>query len=133
MFNTLDDHCNTLDPTIKLSGPPKFLTKKPSMLEELEKVVGKFKSVENDMKNSPGLMGYEDVSYKNWGIYSSVNLPPSFETSKFGEPDEQMDSVKYLGRHCNQPRETEEKKKENTPIVMPGTKQSLRGLTHQYC
>ncbi|KAM3338758.1 hypothetical protein P3S68_030844 [Capsicum galapagoense] len=64
---------------------------------------------------------------------SSVNLPPSFETSKFGEPDGQKDSVKHLGRHCNQPRKTEEKKKENTPIVMPGPKQSLRGPTHQYC
>ncbi|KAM3281130.1 hypothetical protein P3S67_028150 [Capsicum chacoense] len=62
-FNTLDYH--TLEPIVKLSGPPTFLTKKPSMLEELEKVVGKVKSVENDMKNSPGLMGYEDVSYKN--------------------------------------------------------------------
>ncbi|KAM3281131.1 hypothetical protein P3S67_028151 [Capsicum chacoense] len=64
---------------------------------------------------------------------SSVNLPPSFETSKFGEPDGQKDSVKHLGRHCNQPRKTEGKKKENTPIVMPGPKQSLRGPTHQYC
>ncbi|KAM3237565.1 hypothetical protein P3L10_012594 [Capsicum annuum] len=50
MFNTLDDHCYTLEPTVNLNGPPKFLTKKPSMLEELEKVVGKVKSVENDMK-----------------------------------------------------------------------------------
>ncbi|KAM3219437.1 hypothetical protein P3L10_023968 [Capsicum annuum] len=32
-INTLDDHCYTLKPTIKLSGLPKFLTKKPSMLE----------------------------------------------------------------------------------------------------
>ncbi|KAM3394155.1 hypothetical protein P3S68_003157 [Capsicum galapagoense] len=64
-FTTLDDHCYTLEPTVQLSGPPKFLTKKPRMLEELQKVVGKVKSVENDMKNSPGLMGYEDVSYKN--------------------------------------------------------------------
>ncbi|KAM3342102.1 hypothetical protein P3S68_027068 [Capsicum galapagoense] len=125
-FNTLYDHCYTLKPTVKLSGPPKFLTKKPRMLEELEKVVGKVKSVENDMKNSPGLMGYGDVSYKYWGMSSSVNLPPSFETSKFGEPDGQKDSVKHLGRHCNQLRETEGKKKENAPIVMLGPKQSLR-------
>ncbi|KAM3343895.1 hypothetical protein P3S68_025985 [Capsicum galapagoense] len=132
-FNTLDDHCYTLELTVKLSGSPKFLTKKSSMLEELEKVVGKVKSVENDMKNSPGLMGCEDVSYKNWGISSSVNLPPSFEILKFGEPDRQKDSVKHLGQHCNQPRETEGKKKENAPIVIPGTKQSLRGTTHHYC
>ncbi|KAM3324330.1 hypothetical protein P3S67_005481 [Capsicum chacoense] len=79
-FNTLDDHFYTLDPTVKLSGRLKILTKKPSMLEELEKVVGKVKSVENDMKNSPGLMGYDDVSYKNWGMPSTVNLPSSFET-----------------------------------------------------
>ena len=34
MFNTLDDHCYTLEPTVKLIGLPKFLTKKPSMPEE---------------------------------------------------------------------------------------------------
>ncbi|KAM3340032.1 hypothetical protein P3S68_029902 [Capsicum galapagoense] len=113
-FNTFGNHCYTLEPTVKLSRSPKFLTKKPSMLEELEKVVGKVKSVENYMKNSPGLIGYED-------------------TSKFGEPDGQNDSVKHLGRHCNQPRKTKGKKKENAPIVIPGLKQSLRGPTHQYC
>ncbi|KAM3199235.1 hypothetical protein P3L10_031595 [Capsicum annuum] len=129
-FNTVDDHWYTLEPTVKLSKPPKFLTKKPSMPKEPEKMVGKVKSVENDMKNSPGLMGYKDVSYKNWGMSSSVNLPPNFETSKFGEPDGQKDSVKHSGRHCNQPRETKEKKKENAPIVMIGPKQSLRGPTH---
>ncbi|KAM3239303.1 hypothetical protein P3L10_014337 [Capsicum annuum] len=64
---------------------------------------------------------------------SSINLPPSFETSKFGEPDGQKNSVKHSGRHCNQPRETKGKKKENTPIVMTGPKKSLRGPTHQYC
>ncbi|KAM3302431.1 hypothetical protein P3S67_016933 [Capsicum chacoense] len=132
-FNNLDNHCYTLEPTVKLSGLPKLLTKKPNMLEELEKVVGKFKSVENDMKNSHGLMGYENVSYKNWCMSSSVNLPPNFETSKFGDVDGQKDFVKHLGRHCNQPRETEGKKKENVPIVMPGPKRSLRGQTHQYC
>ncbi|KAM3249185.1 hypothetical protein P3L10_010954 [Capsicum annuum] len=83
-FNTVNDHCYTIDPTIKLSGPPKFLTKKPSMPE---KMVGKVKSVENDMKSSPRLVGYEYVLYKNWGISSGGNLPPRFETSKFGEPD----------------------------------------------
>ncbi|KAM3218347.1 hypothetical protein P3L10_022877 [Capsicum annuum] len=66
-FNTIDDHWYTLEPTVKLSELPKFLTKKPSMPKEPEKMVGKVKSVENDMKNSPGLMDYEDVSYKNWG------------------------------------------------------------------
>ncbi|KAM3304497.1 hypothetical protein P3S67_011363 [Capsicum chacoense] len=49
-FNTLDDYFYTLDPIVKLSGLPKFLTKNPSMLEELENVVGKVRSVENDMK-----------------------------------------------------------------------------------
>ncbi|PHT31327.1 hypothetical protein CQW23_27664 [Capsicum baccatum] len=102
------------------------------MLEEVEKVVGKVKSVENDMKNSPELMGYEDDSYKNWGMSSSVNLPPSFETSKFGEPDGQKDSVKHLGRHYKQPRKIERKKKENAPIIMPGPKQSLRDLKVQF-
>ncbi|PHU05609.1 hypothetical protein BC332_26431 [Capsicum chinense] len=38
-----------------------------------------------------------------------------------------------LGRHCNELRETEGKKKKNTSIVMPGPKQSLRDPTHQYC
>ncbi|KAM3304070.1 hypothetical protein P3S67_015102 [Capsicum chacoense] len=97
-FNTVDDHCYSIEPTVKLSEPPKFLTKKPSMPE---KMVGKVKSVENDMKSSPRLVGYEYVSYKNWGM-SCGNLPPSFETSKFGEPDGQKDSVKYLARHCHQ-------------------------------
>ncbi|KAM3239304.1 hypothetical protein P3L10_014338 [Capsicum annuum] len=64
-FNTVDDHWYTLEPTVKLSEPPKFLTKKPRMPKEPEKMVGKVKSVENDMKNSPGLMVYEDVSFKN--------------------------------------------------------------------
>ncbi|KAM3327778.1 hypothetical protein P3S68_033827 [Capsicum galapagoense] len=79
------DHCYTLEPTVKLSGLPKFLTKKPSMLEDPKKMVGKVKSVENDIKSSLGLVGYEDVSYKKWGMFSSFNLPPSFETSKFEE------------------------------------------------
>ncbi|KAM3307579.1 hypothetical protein P3S67_009322 [Capsicum chacoense] len=106
-FNTRDNHCYTLEPTVKLSGPPKFLTKKPCMLEEPEKMVGKVKSVENDMKSSLGLVGYEDLGGQN-------------------------DSVKHLGRYCNQSRETEGKKKENSYIVMPGIKQSLGGLTHQH-
>ncbi|KAM3358624.1 hypothetical protein P3S68_021557 [Capsicum galapagoense] len=132
-FNTVDDHWYTLETTVKLSEPPKFLSKKPSMPKDPKKMVGKVKSVENDMKNSPGLMGYEDVSYKNWGMSSSVNLLPNFERSKFGKLDGQKDSVKHLGRHCIQPRETEEKKKKNAPIVMTGPNQSLRGPTHQYC
>ncbi|KAM3264163.1 hypothetical protein P3L10_001157 [Capsicum annuum] len=132
-FNTLDDYYYTLEPTVELSGSPKFLTKKPTMLEEPEEMVGKVKSVENDMKSSSGLVGYEDVSYKNWGMLSSVNLPPSFETSKFEELGGQHDSVKYLGQYCNQPKETKGKKKKNTLIVVPGPKQSLRDLTHQYC
>ncbi|KAM3283508.1 hypothetical protein P3S67_027153 [Capsicum chacoense] len=111
--------------SLLLSEPPKFHTKKPSMPKEPEKMVGKVKSVENDMKNSPGLMDYEDVSYKNWVMSSSVNLPPSFETSKFREPDGQKDSVKHLGRHCNQPRETEGKKKENAPIIITGHSRSF--------
>ncbi|KAM3337580.1 hypothetical protein P3S68_031905 [Capsicum galapagoense] len=108
-FNTIDDHCYNIEPTIKLSGLPKFLTKKPSMPE---KMVGKVKSIENDMKSSPRLVGYEYVSYKNWSMSSGGNLPPSFETSKFGEPDRPKDSVKHLGRHCHQSRNTKEKKKE---------------------
>ena len=93
-FNTLDDHCYTLEPTVKLSRPPKFLTKKPSMLEELEKMVGKVKSVENDMESFLGLVGKEDVSYKDWGMSSSVNLPPNFEIQKFKKHDVHEDSLK---------------------------------------
>ncbi|KAM3199566.1 hypothetical protein P3L10_031926 [Capsicum annuum] len=61
-FNTRDNYYYTLEPTVKLSGPPKFLTKKPRMLEDLEKMVGKVKSVENDMKSSLGLVSYGDTS-----------------------------------------------------------------------
>ncbi|KAM3221876.1 hypothetical protein P3L10_021146 [Capsicum annuum] len=132
MFKDLDDHCYTLEPTVKLRGMPKFLTKKPSIPEKSEKMAGKVKSVENDMENFLGLMGKEDVSYKDWGMSSSISLFQSFEISKFEEHNGQKDSVKYLGRYCNQSRETEGKKKGNTPIVVPGPKQSLRGPTHQY-
>ena len=55
MFNTLDDHCYTPEPTFKLTGPPKFLNKKSSVQEESKKMVGKMKSAENAMKSSLGL------------------------------------------------------------------------------
>ncbi|KAM3249695.1 hypothetical protein P3L10_011465 [Capsicum annuum] len=96
-------------------------------------MVGKVKSVENDMESFLGLVGKEDVSYKDWSMYSSISLLQSFEISKFEEHDGQKDSVKYLGRYCYQSRETKGKKTGNTPIVVPGPKQSLRGPTHQYC
>ncbi|KAM3237595.1 hypothetical protein P3L10_012624 [Capsicum annuum] len=132
MFKALDDHCYTLEPIVKLRGMPKFLTKKPSKLEKSEKMMGKVKSVENDIESFLGLMGKEDVSYKDWGMSSSISLLQSFEISKFEKHDGQKDSVKLFGRYCNQSRETEEKKKGNTPIVVPGPKQSLRGPNHQY-
>ncbi|KAF3670273.1 putative F-box/kelch-repeat protein-like [Capsicum annuum] len=97
MFNTLDDHCYTLEPTFKLTGPPKFLTKNPDMAKEQEKMVGKMKSAENAVESFLGLMCKEDVSYKDWGMYSSINLPQLFEISKFKEYDGHEDSVKYLG------------------------------------
>ncbi|KAM3305003.1 hypothetical protein P3S67_011869 [Capsicum chacoense] len=62
IFNTFGDHCYTLEPAFKLTEPPKFLNKKSSVLEELEKMVGKMKSAENAMKNSLGPTGKEDVS-----------------------------------------------------------------------
>ncbi|KAM3281310.1 hypothetical protein P3S67_028331 [Capsicum chacoense] len=133
MFKDLDDHFYTLDPTVKLRGTPTILTKKPSIPEKSEKMVGKVKSVENDMESFLGLVGKEDVSYKDWGMSSSISLLHRFEISKFEEHDGQKDSVKHLGRYCNQSRETEGKKKGNITIVVPGPKQSLRGPIHQYC
>ncbi|KAF3623570.1 hypothetical protein FXO38_30677 [Capsicum annuum] len=57
MFKALDDHCYTLEPTFKLRGNPKFLTKKPRIPEKSKKMVGKVKSVENDMESFLGLVG----------------------------------------------------------------------------
>lgn len=73
-LNTVDDHRNTLEPTVKLSGAPKFLNKKPSMPEKLDKMVEKVKSVENKMKSSLGLVGYEDVSYTNWACFQVLTF-----------------------------------------------------------
>ncbi|KAF3615246.1 hypothetical protein FXO38_35227 [Capsicum annuum] len=87
MFKALDDHRYTLEPTVKLRGKPKFLTKKPSIPEKLEKMVGKVKSVENDMESFLGLVGKEDVSYKDWG--TSISPLQSFEISKFEKHDGQ--------------------------------------------
>ncbi|KAM3219195.1 hypothetical protein P3L10_023726 [Capsicum annuum] len=97
IFNTLGDHCYTPEPSFKLNGPPKFLNKKSSVPEESKKMVEKMKSAENAMKNSLGPAGKEDVSYKDWGMLSSANLPPIFEMSKFEEQDGQEESVKHLG------------------------------------
>ncbi|KAF3661337.1 hypothetical protein FXO38_11738 [Capsicum annuum] len=83
MFDTLGDHCYTFEPTFKLTGPLKFLNKKSSVPEESEKMVGKMKSAESAI----GLTGKEDVLYKDWGMSSSVNPPPSLEISKFEERD----------------------------------------------
>ena len=60
------------------------------------------KSAENAMKSSLGLMGKEDVTYRDWGMSSSVNLPPILEMSKFEEQDRHGESVEYLGQYCNQ-------------------------------
>ncbi|KAM3373774.1 hypothetical protein P3S68_012488 [Capsicum galapagoense] len=79
MLDTLGDHCYIFEPTFKLTGPPKFLNKKSSVPEESEKMVGKMKSAESAI----GLTGKEDVLYKDWGMSSSVNPPPSLEISKF--------------------------------------------------
>ncbi|KAM3379817.1 hypothetical protein P3S68_012231 [Capsicum galapagoense] len=98
IFNTLSDHCYTLEPAFKLTGTPKFLNKKSSVPEESEKMVGKIKSIENAMKNSLGPVGKEDVSYKDWGIPSSANLSPIFVMSKFKEQDGHEESVKHLGQ-----------------------------------
>ncbi|PHT41380.1 Bidirectional sugar transporter SWEET16, partial [Capsicum baccatum] len=97
IFNTLGDHCYTSEPAFKLNGPPKFLNKKSSVPEKSKKMVGKMKSAENAMKYSLGPAGKENVSYKDWGMPSSANLPPIFEMSKFEEKDGQEESVKHLG------------------------------------
>ena len=72
------------------------------------------------MKNSLGPAGKEDVSYKDWGMPSSSNLPPIFEMSKFEEQDWHEESVKHLGQYCNQLRELGGKKnvKDDTAIVV---------------
>ncbi|XP_047257077.1 uncharacterized protein LOC124889421 [Capsicum annuum] len=111
MINTLDDHCYTPEPIFKLMGPPKFYAKKPGMPEEQEKMVGKMKSAENAMKSFLGPAGKENVSYKDWGMFSSVNLSPKFKISEFEEHAGYENSVKHLGRYCHQLRETEGKKK----------------------
>ncbi|KAM3305657.1 hypothetical protein P3S67_012524 [Capsicum chacoense] len=89
IFNILVDHCYTSESAFKLTGPPKFLNKKSSVPEESEKMVGKMKSAEYAMKNSQGPAGKENVSYRDWGMSSSVNPPPILEISKFEEQDGQ--------------------------------------------
>ncbi|KAF3632579.1 hypothetical protein FXO38_26091 [Capsicum annuum] len=84
-------------------------------------MVGKMKSAENAMKSSLKLAGKKDVSYKDGGMSSNVNLPPSFKISKFEEHDGHENSVKYLGGYCNQLRETGGKKnKEDVTVVVVG-------------
>ncbi|KAM3289939.1 hypothetical protein P3S67_018228 [Capsicum chacoense] len=147
MFNTLDDHYYTPEPTSMLVGPPKFLhyytpeptsmlvgppkflTKKSNMTEEQEKMARKIKSTEKATKNSQKIMNYEDVAYKDGDMYSSDNLSPSLEISKFEKHDRYEDSVKHLGRYFHQLRGTKGKKKKNVPIVITGAKQSSRGPT----
>lgn len=81
------------------------------MPEEQEKMVGKIKSAENAMKSFLGLVGKEDVSYKDLGMSSSVNLTPNFEVLEFKRDDRYENTLKHLGRYCNKLRETEGKKK----------------------
>lgn len=120
MFNTLDDHYYTPEPTSMLVGPPKFLTKKSDMTEEQEKMAKKIMSTKKTKKNSQGIVNYEDVAHKDEDISSSVNLPPRLKISEFEKHDGYEDSVKHLGRYCHQLRGTEGKKKENVPIVIIG-------------
>ncbi|KAM3377871.1 hypothetical protein P3S68_010284 [Capsicum galapagoense] len=96
MFNTLDDHYYTPEPTSILVGPPKFLTKKSDMTEEQEKMARKMKSTEKAMKNSQGIANYEDVAHKDGNMSSSVNLPSSLKISKFEKHDRHEDFVKHL-------------------------------------
>ncbi|KAM3325250.1 hypothetical protein P3S67_000375 [Capsicum chacoense] len=120
IFNTLGDHCYTLDPIFKLTELQKFLNQKPRVPEESEKMVGKMKSTENAMKNSLGPAGKEDVSYKYWGMPSISNLPPIFKMLKFEEQDGHEQSVKYLVQYCNQFRKLGGKmnEKDDTAIVV---------------
>ncbi|KAM3284704.1 hypothetical protein P3S67_023503 [Capsicum chacoense] len=120
LFNTLGDHFYTPNPTFKLTGPPKFLNKKPRVPEEPKKMVGKIKSAENDVKSSLRLTSEKDVSYKNWGVSSSVNPPPSVEISNFEEQDGQEEFMKHLGQYCNQLKKTgwEKNEKDTTTIVV---------------
>ncbi|KAM3269444.1 hypothetical protein P3S67_030326 [Capsicum chacoense] len=120
IFNTLSGHCYTPEPAFKLTGPPKFLNKKFSVPEESEKMVEKMKSAENAMKNSLGPAGKKDISYKDWGMPSSANLPPIFEMLKFEKQDGHEECVKHLGQYCNQLRKPEGNKNEkyNTAIVV---------------
>ena len=48
-------------------------------------MVGKVKSIKNDMKSSLILENYEYVAYKDCGMYYNFNLPPSLEIMKFEE------------------------------------------------
>lgn len=57
----------------------------------------KMKNLEKTMKNSLGLAGYGDISYKDWGISVSINLLPGFEIFEFDEHDEHEDSIRHLG------------------------------------
>ncbi|KAM3376533.1 hypothetical protein P3S68_015248 [Capsicum galapagoense] len=104
MFKALDGHCYTLEPTVKLRGTPKFLTKKPSIPEKSEKIVGKVKSAVNAMKNSLGPAGKEDVSYKDWGMPLSANLPPIFEMEPGGKENEEDASSIAVGRRARSRR-----------------------------
>lgn len=132
MFNTLDDYYYTPEATSMLIGPPKFLTKKFDMIEEQDKMARKIKNVEKTMENSVGLTNCEYVTCKDWGMSTSVNLPPNFKVLEFEEHDRYEDSIKYLGRYYNQLREIEGKKKENVAIVVSGPQRGLRGSTQQY-
>ncbi|KAF3641139.1 putative photosystem II D2 protein-like [Capsicum annuum] len=136
LFNTLGYHRYTFDPTFMLTGPQKFLNKKPSVPEEPEKMVGKIKSAGNAVKGSLRLASKEDVSYKNWGMSSSVNPPLSLEISKFEEQDKQEGFVKYLGQYCNQLKETGGKKNEKDTIAIVVGERAFprrrRRCYHQY-
>ncbi|KAF3626924.1 hypothetical protein FXO37_30144 [Capsicum annuum] len=66
------------------------------------------------------------------GISSSVNPLLSLEISKFEEKDRQEESVKHLGKYCNQLKETAGKKNEkNTTAIVVGERAHPR--RHRRC
>ncbi|PHT26051.1 hypothetical protein CQW23_34329 [Capsicum baccatum] len=123
IFNTLGDHCYTLELAFRLTGTPKFLNKKFSVPEESEKM----QSTKNAMKKFLGPAGKQKVSYKDWGMPSNANLSPIFVMSKFEEQDGHKESVKTLGQYCNQLREPGGKKNEkDTFAIIVGQQERSR-------
>ncbi|XP_070049211.1 uncharacterized protein [Nicotiana tomentosiformis] len=67
-------------------------------------MVGKIKSLEQNIKNKQGLGGHISVSFSDLCMFPHIHFPPGFKTPKLEKYDGHGDPIAHLKKYCNQLR-----------------------------